>query len=207
MTRTETPWGTWEPFTPAEAAALLAATDRPWWFAGGYAIEFAVGRAYREHEDIDIMVLRQDQALIQEVLPSWEWWAADPPGTLRPWRPGEVLPAGVHDIWCRPGPEEPWRIQFMLDESEGEEWVSRREPVVRRPLGEYGRLTVDGLPYVAPEIQLFYKSKGLRPKDEQDFEQVLPILTQGERDWLMAVLALSSQDHPWIRRIDESDQN
>lgn len=205
MTRTETPWGTWDPATPAEVADILAGTDRPWWFAGGYAIEFAVGRAYRDHADVDVLLLRRDQALIEEALPSWEWFAADPPGTLRPWAPGEELPAEVHDIWCRPGPDEPWRIQFMLDEAEGEDWVSRREPLVRRPLADLGRISADGLPYLAPEIQLFYKAKGLRPKDEQDFEQALPTLTQAERDWLMAVLALTHGEHPWIRRIDGAE--
>jgi hypothetical protein len=36
------------------------------------------------------------------VLAGWEWWAAVPPGILRPWAPGETVPAAVHDIWCRP---------------------------------------------------------------------------------------------------------
>jgi hypothetical protein len=205
MTRTETPYGPWDPATPAQAAAWFAATDRPWWIAGGYAIEYAVGHALREHDDVDVLVLRQDQAIVQEALATWEWWAADPPGTLRPWQPGEVLPVGVHDIWCRPGPGEPWTIQVMLDETDGDDWVSRREPLVRRPLTGLGRTTPDGIPYLTPEVQLYYKANNPRPKDEQDFEAVLPVLTQGERDWLMAVLALTHGEHPWIRRLDGAE--
>jgi hypothetical protein len=47
---------------------------------------------------------RPDQLQVQRALHGWEWQAADPPGTLRPWRPGEYLRAGIHDIWCRPRP-------------------------------------------------------------------------------------------------------
>ena len=91
-----------------EVAGLLSAMPCPWWIAGGYAIELAVGQPVRDHGDIDVMVLRQDQIHVQDALHGWEWWAGDPPGTLRPWQPGEHLPAGVHDVWCRPGPGEPW---------------------------------------------------------------------------------------------------
>ncbi|GAA1924314.1 hypothetical protein GCM10009837_57040 [Streptomyces durmitorensis] len=136
--RTQTPWGPWEPATPGEVSALFAHLRVPWWIAGGYAVELAVGHAFREHVDIDVSLLRRDQLTVQEVLPSWEWWAADPPGTLRPWLPGEVLPSGVHDIWCRPDEGEPWRIQFMLEEPEGPVWVSGRDRRVRRPVEEIG---------------------------------------------------------------------
>ncbi|GAA5037682.1 nucleotidyltransferase domain-containing protein [Thermocatellispora tengchongensis] len=76
----------------------------PCWVAGGYAAELAAGRAFRGHDDIDVLVPRRDQHHVQRALRGWEWRAADPPGSPRPWRPGERPPAGVHDIWCRPGP-------------------------------------------------------------------------------------------------------
>lgn len=43
-------------------------------------------------------------------------------------------PGGVHDIWCRPGRAEPWRIQVIIDESSDGDWVSRRDPSIRRPI-------------------------------------------------------------------------
>jgi len=51
------------------------------------------------------LLLRRDRLAVQRALPGWQWQAADPPGTFRPWRQGEHLSAGVHDIWCRPGPD------------------------------------------------------------------------------------------------------
>jgi hypothetical protein len=202
MVRTLTPWGPWEPLSPTEAAQFFRDGQAPWWIAGGYAIELAAGRSLREHEDVDVLLLRRDQLAIQRALPGWQWHAADPPGTLRPWRPGEQLPAGVHDIWCRPGPDEPWRIQFMLDESAGEDWVSRRDQRIRRPIASLGASTADGIPYLVPEIQLFYKARGRRPKDEADFAAIAPVLSSAQRRWLSDALSLAyGPEHPWRARL------
>ncbi|MEU0532769.1 nucleotidyltransferase domain-containing protein [Amycolatopsis tolypomycina] len=189
---------TWEPASLPEVAELLAQVRVPWWIAGGYAIELAVGRAFREHSDVDVLLLRRDQRAIQEALPSWEWWAADPPGTLRPWAPGEVLGEDVDDVWCRPSPATPWRIQFMLDNAEGDEWVSRRNPAVRREVAALGAVSRAGIPYLAPEVQLFAKAHRTRPKDELDFAAALPVLDAAQRRWLAEAL---DDDHPWLGRL------
>lgn len=202
MARIETPWGPWEPATPAEAAELFRVCQARWWIAGGYAIELAVGRSFREHGDVDVLLLRRDQLAVQQALPGWEWHAADPPGTLRPWRLAEQLPVRVHDIWCRPAPGEPWQIQVMLDESSCADWVSRRDERIRRPIASIGSVTTDGIPYLAPEIQLFYKAHSRRPKDETDFTVTLPVLTGPQAEWLCNALSLAyGSDHPWRARL------
>jgi hypothetical protein len=198
------PFGPWEPAQPPEAAALFAAMPCPWWIAGGFAIELAIGQAVRDHADIDVLVLRQDHLRIQQALHGWEWWAADPPGTLRPWLAREQLPAAIHDIWCRPGPSEPWRIQVMIDESSDGDWVSRRNPAIRRPIASIGKTSANGIPHLAPEIQLFYKAKNLRPKDETDFTAVLPSLTREQRHWLSDAIARTHGDHPWRDRLAQA---
>ncbi|WP_329136081.1 amino acid transporter [Streptomyces sp. NBC_01476] len=197
MTPTETPLGPWEPAPLAEVAALFAPLRVPWWIGGGYAIELAVGHTFRAHDDIDVVLLRRDQLAVQDVLRDWEWWAADPPGRLRPWHAGEILPFGVHDVWCRPGWDEPWRIQVMFDEAEGEEWVSRRSAALRRPIAQVGAVSPGGIPYLAPELQLFYKAAHPRPKDEHDFATVLPFLTPAQRRWLADALTRTYGPHPW----------
>ncbi|MGK3204071.1 nucleotidyltransferase domain-containing protein [Amycolatopsis sp. MEPSY49] len=195
---------TWDPAPLPEVATLFSRGRAPWWIAGGHAIELAVGRAFRDHADVDVLVPRRDQLAVQEALPSWEWWAADPPGTLRPWRPGEVLPAGVDDVWCRPSASAPWRIQVILDESEGDEWVSRRNPAVRREIALLGAVSPGGLPYLAPEVQLFAKAVGTRPKDEQDFAAALPVLAAPRRRWLAEALETTFGEHPWLPRLRRS---
>lgn len=201
MPPTRTPWGLWDPITPAEVAGLFAPVEVAWWVAGGYAIELALGRPVREHADIDVLVLRRDHLVVQDVLAGWQWWAADPPGALRPWHVGERLPAHVHDIWCRPDADQPWRVQFMLDESSGETWISRRDPGVRRPIASLGRTSAAGIPFLRPEIQLFYKARARRPKDDVDFAAVLPVLTGDEREWLAEVITRTHGPHPWVARL------
>jgi hypothetical protein len=187
----------WDPLRPSEVADLCRAVTAPWWIAGGYAIELFVGRPVRTHADIDILLLRQDQQVVHDVVAGWDVHAADPPGTLRPWPAGEQLPTEVHDIWCREKPGGPWRLQVMLDVAIGDEWVSRRDARIRRPVGSIGMHTADGLPFLAPEIQLFYKAKGLLPKDQVDFDAAVPQLDRSARRWLDDSLAVTAPDHPW----------
>jgi len=136
------PFTPWSPLPLFEVTPLLGGGFR-WWVAGGYAIELAVGRVVRPHGDVDVLLLRRDQLAAQQALDGWELWAADPPGHLRPWAQGEVLGSDVHDIWCRPGPGAPWRLQLMLDESSesGAEWMSRRDSSVRRAVASLGAVS------------------------------------------------------------------
>ncbi|MFG2716890.1 nucleotidyltransferase domain-containing protein [Streptomyces sp. NPDC048416] len=182
---------------------MFAKGDFPWWIAGGYAIELAVGRELRPHGDLDVLVLRRDQVLVHELLANWEVYVADPPGQgeLRPWRPGEFLQPPLHDIWCRRTSEAPWSLQLMLDEAEGTQWVSRRTSEIRLPIDQLGHTSAAGIPYLAPKVQLFYKAKATRDKDETDFEAVLPLLDAPARAWLADAIALIAPNHPWLRRL------
>ncbi|MGA4843761.1 nucleotidyltransferase domain-containing protein [Streptomyces sp. G45] len=193
--------GPWDPAPLSEVVDRFSVAAAPWWVAGGFAIELAVGHPVRAHGDIDVLLLRRDQLAAQRALSGWDLWAADPPGTLRPWAAGEELPPGVHDVWCRPAPDQPWRIQVMLDESQGHQWVSRRDTRVRRPLGALGLTSADGVPFLAPEVQLYYKAKGPRPKDERDFDAVLPLLREPQRRWLADAITLTYGVHPWLGRL------
>ncbi|MBA4180403.1 MAG: amino acid transporter [Anaerolinea sp.] len=197
---TETEWGMWDPIGPPEARVVLGAADFPWWIAGGYALEAFAGRSWREHSDLDIGLYRGDQLEMQALLADWELDAADPPGNLRPWRRGEMLPPGVHDIWAREGPDGPWRFQLMLNEHDDDEWIYRRDSRIQR---SFDSLTwrLFGVEYLAPEVQLLFKSKDPRPKDEEDFRQVAPLLTFVQRHWLADALRLTSAGHSWIGQL------
>ncbi len=193
----------WEPLGVAPVAELFQAARFPWWVAGGYAIELAIGEPVRPHDDIDVLLLRRDHLTARDLLAAWDCWVADPPGTLRPWPVGETLPDAAHDIWCRETPDGPWRLQLMLDESDadGDVWRSRRDQRITRPIADIGNRTAAGVPYLRPEIQLFYKAKGRRPKDDADFGAVLPMLSEDQRTWLRDVIVLTYGDgHPWLIR-------
>ncbi|MFE7750659.1 hypothetical protein [Streptomyces sp. NPDC057428] len=89
----------------------------------------------------------------------------------------------------------------MLDEAEGTKWVSRRTPVVRLPIDQLGQTNKADSPYLAPEVQLFYKAKATRDKDETDFEAVLPLLAAPARAWLANAVKVIAPNHPWLRRL------
>lgn len=72
--------GRWVPDRPEDVVTVFDKADFPCWIAGGYAIERAVGRELRAHGDLDVLVLRRDQALVHELLVSWDLHVADPPG-------------------------------------------------------------------------------------------------------------------------------
>lgn len=196
------PQGAWHPFSAAAIAKLLADAKFPWWIAGGYAMELAAGRPLREHGDVDVLVLRRDQGAVRRLLADWDCWAAKPAGHFWKWHFDEFLPALVHDIWCREHPAGPWRFQVMLDEADGAQWQSRRDAQVNRPIAELGLLTDKGIPYLAPEIQLYYKAKEPRPIDEIDFDAVLPTMSSDQRAWLKyAILRTYRDEHPWLARL------
>jgi hypothetical protein len=92
----------------------------------------------------------------------------------------------------------------MIDESSDGDWASRRNPGIRRPVAGIGKTSTDGIPYLALEIQLFYKAKNLRPKDETDFTAVLPSLTREQRQWLSDAITRTHGDHPWRDRLSQA---
>ncbi len=200
------PAAPWDPLSVADVAELFQGIAVPWWIAGGYAIDLAAGRTTRAHDDIDILILRRDHRIVRGHLAAWECHMADPPGALRPWPGGTALPDQVHDVWCRANADDRWRFQLMVDEVDGARWVSRRDRRITRSVSDIGHLTADGIPYLRPEIQLLYKSRGRRPKDEADLAMALPLLDETELGWLRdAILLTAGDDHPWQSRIAEVD--
>lgn len=87
----------------------------------------------------------------------------------------------------------------MLDESSDGLWHSRRHRSVTRPLSELGVFDGAGVWYLAAEVQLFYKAKAPRLKDEADFAAALPHLNDRQREWLRtAILTAYGENNPWL---------
>jgi aminoglycoside-2''-adenylyltransferase len=190
----------WQPLELDALAALFAGVRTPWWIAGGHALELFCGRSWREHGDVDAGILRRDQAEVFAALDAWEIHTAHE-GKLRLLAPGELAEPEVVGLWCRRQGEEPWRFEILLDSAEGSDWLFRRAPAIRRPLASLIRRTADGLPYLAPEIQLLYKARDTRPRDEQDFAEAAPALDGSARDWLRDALDKTDPGHPWSRAL------
>ncbi len=71
-------------------------------------------------------------------------------------------------------------------------FISRRWP-------EAVLITIRGVPYLAPELQLLFKSEDARPKDDVDAASVIPELEPEGRAWLAHRLPA---DHGWHTLIE-----
>lgn len=100
----------------------------------------------------------------------------------------------------RPSGGDPWQYDIILMRLEADTWVFKRDRRITRPVDQivWSR---DGTNYLRPEIQLLHKARGIRPKDQQDFDAVLPLLADDDRDWLRAAIKLAHPDHPWLSAI------
>ena len=87
----------------------------------------------------------------------------------------------------------------MLDESEKDVWLFRRQPRIARPLGAVIRRNADGIPYLSPEIQLLYKARSPRARDQADCDLIAPLMDANARAWLKQSLRDLDPEHEWIK--------
>ena len=189
--------GEWRPASPTDGAHWLSDISAPWWIAGGWALDLFAGKQSRRHGDLDIGILRRDVAQVLAKLPSWEVFEAHD-GQLTRLQIGTLPRAEVNSLWCRPLGTTLWAMELMLDAARDDRWVFRRQPEIERPLATVMRRNVAGIPYLAPEIQLLYKARSPRAKDQADFDYVAPRLKSEARAWLHDMLRRTDPEHQWL---------
>lgn len=188
-----------DPFAPIrETTDLLRGFRRPWFIAGGWAIDLFLGRATRVHEDLDVAVFREDQLRLREFLPGWRFTKIAG-GGQEPWTDGEWLSSPVHEIHAE-DVNRGIRVEFPLNESSEGLWRFRRNMAVTRPVERIAQ-TRGEIPFLGTEIVLLYKAKSPTPKDEVDFEAARPLLDGERRMWLERALRACHPNHPWIARL------
>lgn len=185
-----------DPFAEVRRTAeIMRGFPRPWFVAGGWAVDLFLRRVTRKHEDVEVAIFREDQGEITRHLAGWSF-VKIVHGAREPWR-GEPLEPSVHELHGV-GPDGP--LEILVDEASGDLWRFRRNPVVTRPRAAIGLRSSEGMPFLAPEIVLLYKAKEPRPRDEQDFAATMPVLAAEPRSWLRSALAVCHPGHPWIAR-------
>ena len=188
--------GPWEPLGLDAVVRTFASASFRWWISGGRALELHLKRSWRDHEDTDVGVVRDDLPALYELLSEWDIHVAAA-GELTAWR-GEPLDVARHqnNLWCRLTAGTPWVLDVTIGEGSKSDWIYRRDPTVQRPWDMAVMRSNGGIPYLAPELQLLFKSKDLRPKDDVDAGEVIPTLDASQRDFLEHHL---QADHPWQR--------
>jgi hypothetical protein len=205
----------------------MSTYPRSWALCGGWAVDAWLDRVSREHGDIDVMVLHEDQRVIFDHLVGWDLIGHDdnvPGATKERWngrwldipahvhaRPPDDFDLGVPRLEVDPDGPPQSELEVVLDERDGNDLVLRREPRITIPLAEAFAQSSWGVPALAPQVLLFYKAlpstwrreprHGPRPRDEADLDILLPVLTEEQRTWLRAAINLGEPGHPWVRRI------
>ncbi|MFG2075537.1 nucleotidyltransferase domain-containing protein [Nonomuraea maritima] len=184
---------------PEQVAERLATVDVPWCIAAGWALDLFRGRQSRPHGDVEIAV---PAAAFPEIRHRFPEFVFDAVGSGRIWPAAEAAAlTATHQTWLR----APASGQFLLDvfrePHEGGTWVCRRDERLRLPYDAIIERTAGGIPYLIPELVLLFKAKAVRPKDQSDFDGVLPLLGQARRDVLGEWLELVHPGHPWLAKL------
>jgi len=196
---TDSKLGGWNPLTPNQVAEVMKRSGASWWVSGGWAIDLCIGHQTRPHDDIDIGVFRSDQGTIQSFFADWDIAIASG-GGLRPWPARQWLAIPENDLWVRDDRAGPWRLQIMLNEGGGDVWVSRRDPRVRVRYADAIRVA-NGIPFLAPHLQLLFKAWAPTPKDHADFAAAIGCLTPIERSWLLNQIRELDPGHVWLTQL------
>lgn len=184
-----------------KVGSLLRDLPCPWFVCGGWALDLFLGRVTRAHKDVDVAVARDDQLVVREYLLGRGWTlekAVD--GELIPWPDGERLELPAHAVWCRNGGHDPDFFEVLLNEIDGGGFRFRRDQSVTLARGRMSFRARSGLPVLAPEIVLLYKSNCPEEHDA-DFRSTAPSLPEESRGWLKDALERLPARHPWAESL------
>ncbi|XID96222.1 nucleotidyltransferase domain-containing protein [Paenibacillaceae bacterium WGS1546] len=197
----------WVPLSVPEICTIFSEIPVTWCIAGGWALDLYAGKQSREHDDVDVIILREEQlTAFHNLSEGWMLYKADN-GKLALWEKEEFL-ATTNDIWVSKDSYSPWAFQIMLIDSVHDSWIYGREKSINRPMTDIMAKTKEGIPYLKPEIQLLYKGGGskIREKDHNDFLTFLPLLTPQAREWLKASLQIQfPKGHVWADYIKKNN--
>lgn len=198
-------WIDRQSFEPVEIVATELKDYACFWaISSGWAIDLYLGRVTRIHRDVDIAVSYADQLVFQEYLTQRSWKLLTPfEGHLEPWPQHMRLELPRHQIHALR--EETFIDCLLTDLSHGL-WRYRREPTVIRQLDRAVLRTPQGIPFLAPELVLLFKSKNTsdkpeRSQDQIDFDSASAHLDAERRAWLRWALVATEPTHPWVERL------
>ena len=187
-------------FAPVmEVARLLAGFPRPWFIAGGWAIDLFLGHLTRDHEDVDVTILRRDQQELRSYLSDWTFEKVVD-RRREAWRE-EWLDLPVHEVHARRASGAPPEVEFLLNEARDDTWVFRRDARITQTWSKASGVARHGIPYLDPAIVLLFKAKSPAAKDLADFDSMRRHLGSERYDWLRASLETCHPGHPWIDQL------
>ena len=212
------------PAAVSQIAEVMSGFPAHWCLCGGWAVDAWLGRQTREHGDIDISVFEDGQRALLGHFEGWHLIAHDEvePDADQAWDGRKLaLPAHIHASRDRDSvlawvtePKAPVegttvRLEIVIDARSENEWLLKPDPRVALPLRQAIGQTAWGVPAAAPEVLLFFKATAYfgqggqwkRPRDDADFESLLPVLEPAQRAWLQSAIVQEIPAHPWLEAL------
>ena len=208
----------------AEANALLKGQGFSYAVCGGFALDLFLGYETRTHGDIDILAFWEDREKIITYMQSKGYIVYEMLGGGKVHRITDIKMQEKlrKNIFCCTEDCELVRlydtdeadvywldyqhtgltklnyIEFLFNEKTEEEFIYARDERVRRGLAN-AILETDGVPYLAPELCLLFKSTDIeREGYQQDFELTVGKLSAEQRTWFeKSMELLYPEGHKW----------
>jgi hypothetical protein len=215
----------------SNAHSLLANNGFDWYVCGGVAIDVYLGKQTRIHKDLDIAVFREDRNSIIALMlaTGWRVFEACGGGVIhelfdkqQPFEKRNLFCFTSNENRCRLEPLGNDRYKFSLEKKEQKGFTyieflfNQRDDKnfylpgdanLKRELNKALLKSNEGVPYLAPEIVLFYKSSYLEYSPDtfdhyHDFDLTLPFLDEEQKQWLRDALEKEfANEHVWLQRL------
>lgn len=206
-----------------QVKSFLSGLQIPWAVCGGFALDLFLGREIRKHSDIDICVFEKDRDKIIDYMLSNHWYVFQflGQGKVRPLSIGDLSDSGrnlmclkegcnlvkfypceensvlLHEFY-HTGIERLDYLEFLFNYVRENDFIFSQEFNLTRDMRK-AILYNNGIPYIAPELALLYKSsRAENPEYQYDYKITIPRLDEEQLLWFYNSLEqLYPQGHLW----------
>jgi hypothetical protein len=178
---------------------IMKLFEKPWFIAGGWTIDLAVGEVTRTHKDMDICVFREDVEYALIYFKEWDIKVAIPGEN----RLEEV--SGLTDLdlprYCLHLLKDKEFLEILLTERINQEVIFRKNKNVSMNIKDFSMGQLPAL-YVNPAWQLLFKSLSTRPEDEHDFKIYIERVDDNKsKKWLLKNIIMANGNKKWIEEL------
>ena len=197
---------------------------------GGHAIDLFLGRKTRPHKDLDVAVYWDDRNKIVQHMLDAGWDVYEPCGTTYLHKINSVAEQKriKSNIWCVKPSNTHYKfteheknmyavdfdnseqveldyIEFLFNTREDGAFLYAKDHSINLGMDK-AILEIDGIPYLAPEMILLYKSSAADDFDYQlDFDNSSKKLSVEQTAWLKKSLSVMFPDgHKWLDALENT---
>lgn len=182
------------------AMSVMKNFKKPWFIAGGWAIDIALGKVTREHHDLDICIFREDTEDVIRYFRDWDIKVAVP---------GEHRLVDYEQLsdlslprYCLHLFRDKDFIEILLTERREDKVLFRKNENITMHMNDFARKDRAERPYVNPVWQILFKSLHPREKDTEDFCNYLTVMNDQQKLWLTSGIRMMKPNSAWLEKLE-----